>query len=173
MYYSSSKAASKAIAMKDGDRFMPFEQMDLKYNRPDIVAERLGYADEKLIESYEFAYKKRLKRLGFTEDQLTGDIQLPELSINYEGIPLATQEKELTFQIKVDADIYTVDRINVYINNVPVFGMNGLDVSEKKEHILTRDITVELSAGMNTIKTSAMNNTGFESMSQVFNSRIL
>ena len=57
-YYTSSKNAAKAIAFKEGNNVLPFEQLELKYNRPDIIAQTLGYAPQKLIDSYKAAYEK-------------------------------------------------------------------------------------------------------------------
>ena len=77
-YYTSSKGAAKAIAFKSENNVLPFEKLELKYNRPDIIASAIGYASEKLIASYKAAYDKRLKRLGFTESSLENQFQFAE-----------------------------------------------------------------------------------------------
>ena len=64
-YYMCSKEIAHYLAFKSKTEIFPFEQFDLKYNRPDIVLSRLGYADSSLIQAYHKAYLKRLKKMGF------------------------------------------------------------------------------------------------------------
>ena len=45
----------------------PFEQFDLKFNRPDIVLSRIGKVDTTLINAYHNAYLKRIKKMNFTK----------------------------------------------------------------------------------------------------------
>ena len=165
-YYTSSKNAARAIAFKEGNEVLPFEQLELKYNRPDIVAKTLGYAPEKLIASYEAAYKKRLNRLGFSEDDLSATNELPMVDIDIFSIPLETDERMLTFTANADGKGQVIDRLQVYVNDVPAFGSKGLSVDEATQ--LSSDITIELSKGLNEIKVTAINKKGLESLPQSF-----
>lgn len=61
-YYMATKQATSDLTWYLNEKFYPFEQFDLKYNRPDIVLSRLGYADSTLIDAYHKAYLKRLKK---------------------------------------------------------------------------------------------------------------
>ncbi len=98
-YYTSSKGASKALAFREGEKIIPFAQMELRLNRPDIVADRLGYASEKLIASYRSAYLKRLKRLGYSEEDISGNLTLPVVEIDDSKYPLATQNKQFKYEL--------------------------------------------------------------------------
>lgn len=167
-YYTSSKGASKAIAFKAEEEIMPFEQMELRYNRPDIVAERLGFAPKKLILSYEAAYNKRLKRLGFTAEEMNSEIHLPRLIIDYRDYPLATTEPTFEYRLSAEDNNYKLNRINVYINDVPVYGLDGLDISSKNSNSIDQTINVKLSSGLNEIVTTVVNEKGYESLAQVF-----
>jgi WD40 repeat protein len=167
-YYTSSKGASKAIAYKSEDQIMPFEQMELRFNRPDIVAERLGSAPEKLVLSYKAAYKKRLKRLGFKIEDVESKMHLPQLNIDYRDYPLATTEPTFEYRVNAKDNNYKLNRLNVYINDVPIYGLDGLDISSKDSNTLDQTIDVNLSAGLNEIKTSVVNEKGYESLPQVF-----
>ncbi|MBP7077184.1 MAG: hypothetical protein KBB11_09080 [Bacteroidales bacterium] len=71
-YYGSKSAVENIYWIVNHHQIYPFEQFDLKYNRPDIVLARLGYASPELIDAYYRAYQKRLKKMGFTEEQLSG-----------------------------------------------------------------------------------------------------
>lgn len=165
-HYTSSKNAAKAIAFKEGNDVLPFEQLELKYNRPDIVAKTLGYAPEKLIASYEAAYKKRLKRLGFSQDDLSTSNELPKVDVDILSIPLETDQRMLTFSAKASDKNQTINRLQVYVNDVPAFGSNGIAVTPSSS--LTKDITIELGKELNEIKVTAINSKGLESLPQTF-----
>lgn len=165
-YYTSSKNAAKAIAFKDGNDVLPFEQLEIKYNRPDIVAKTLGYAPQKLIDSYAAAYQKRLKRLGFSEGDLSSSNELPKVDVDILSIPLETDQRMLTFQAKASDKNQNINRLQVYVNDVPAFGSKGISVSSSKE--LSKDITLELGKELNEIKVTAINSKGLESLPQTF-----
>ncbi len=165
-YYTSSKGASKALAFRENEKILPFAQMEIRLNRPDIVVERLGYASEKLIASYRSAYLKRLKRLGYAEEDITGIMTLPVVEINDSNYPLATQSKQLSYEVKASDYEANLDRINVFINEVPVFGYNGIDISDGNNSI-TKSIEVSLSSGLNVIRTVVVNENGMESIPHV------
>jgi hypothetical protein len=63
-YYLATKGALQGVGFTIGDKVYSFEQFDLTYNRPDLILEKLGIADEQLIRSYGQAYKKRLEKLS-------------------------------------------------------------------------------------------------------------
>ncbi len=167
-YYTSSKGAAKAIAFKSDNKVLPFEQLELKYNRPDIIAKALGYAPDKLINSYKAAYDKRLKRLGFDEASLAGNLNLPKVSVDVSSLPLETSDQELSFVAKASDENNVLKRMSVYVNDVPVFGSQGIDVSGKNAKEIEQNITLKLSAGLNEIKVSATNAQGQESLAETF-----
>ena len=165
-YYTSSKNAAKAIAFKNGNDVLPFEQLELKYNRPDIVAKTLGYASEKLVASYEAAYKKRLRRLGFSEDDLTASNELPKVDVDILSIPLETDQRMLSFQVMARDKNQNIGRFQVYVNDVPAFGSKGVAVNPASS--VSKDLTIELGKGLNEIKVTAINTKGLESLPQTF-----
>ena len=165
-YYSSSKSAAQAIAFKADNQVLPFEQLELKYNRPDIVANALGYSSPKLIASYKAAYKKRLKRLGYTEADLESSTKLPKVSVNALELPLETNQPHLTFKVKGKSENDVVNRLQVYVNEVPAFGSKGISVNPAKE--VEKELTIELSKGLNEIKVTSMSKSGAESIPESF-----
>jgi len=98
-FYTSSKGAAKALAFRQDEIILPFEQMELRYNRPDVIAERIGYAPAKLVASYKAAYEKRLERLDFSSEDMTGEIRLPSLKVDYLDFPLATTERTFSYDM--------------------------------------------------------------------------
>src|SRR5690606_35557216 len=93
LYYMGSGDLSKIIDLKVDDRIYHFDQFDLKYNRPDIIMERLGYADSNLINAYYRAYQKRLKKMDFDEGMLEDDFHVPDIQLtNKTSMPLVTDQ---------------------------------------------------------------------------------
>ena len=167
-YYTSSKGASKAIAFRSGDELLPFEQMEVIYNRPDVIADRLGYASRNLIESYKAAYQKRIDRLGFESGSLAKTEMLPEVDIDLGKIPLATSSRSLSFEISATDNSAVIQRLFVYVNDVPLGSSDGTDLSTESSASILKTIDLELSNGLNEIKVVAMNASGVSSLPSTF-----
>ncbi len=168
-YYLSSKNGVKVIAFVIGNNAYPPEQYDLNYNRPDIVLGRIGLAPRSLIDAYHRAYIKRLKKMNFKEDMFNNDFQLPEVRLLTERIPLVTENKNLSFEIRADDAKYNLDRLNVYINDVPIYGCQGINLRDYSSNTYQTELNVELSKKKNKIQISAVNEKGVESLYQTFN----
>jgi WD40 repeat protein len=163
-YYMITKGAMNEIGFKYKGQYFNPDQFDLKYNRPDIVLGELGYADSFLIKAYYQAYLKRLKKLNFTEDQLAEDFHLPRIEVKNElTIPSETEESKVVFNLLMTDDKYELDRLNVWVNDVAIHGVDGIDLREEhlKRHELS--IGVPLAKGKNKVEVSIMNMTGAQS----------
>ncbi|MCX6165987.1 MAG: caspase family protein, partial [Ignavibacteriae bacterium] len=167
-YYLSSKNGYKGIVYRIEDKIYPPEQFDLQYNRPDIILERIGLAPKELIDAYRKAYEKRLKRMNFNEEMFNKDFHIPEMKIMTENIPITTPEKYLSFKIKAEDSKYNLDRINLYVNDVPIYGTNGIDLRAKNTNQNEQDIKLELSSGKNKVQVSVLNEKGVESLKEIF-----
>ncbi len=165
--YLSSKAALQAVAFRVGNRALPFDQFDLKYNRPDLVLQRIGLAPKELIDAYHQAYQKRLKRMKFTEEMLGDDFHLPEVAVTTET-RFTTRERMLKLKVKASDSKHSLDRLNVYVNGVPVQGTDGIDLRPKKISKWEQEVDVELTPGPNAIQVSALNERGAESLRETF-----
>nr|MDQ3816498.1 caspase family protein [Acidobacteriota bacterium] len=165
-YYAATKDARRAIGFRVGDRVFPFEQFDLKLNRPDILLERIGRSSAELREVYKKAYLKRLKRTGFSEEALRADLHLPQISLLSRNRPARTKEKRLTFKVAAADTEYELARLNVYVNDVPVYGAAGLSLKGLHAQRVERDISLELSDGRNKIQVSVLNDKGAESLKE-------
>lgn len=173
-YYFATKGASKVLSFRVGNEVFPFEQFDLKYNRPDIILDIISkfvYGESKdhpnvsLIKSYYAAYQKRLKRLGFTEAQLGTDFHVPTIKLNSNNLPLSTKDVSLHFEISAEDDKYELSNINVWVNDVPVYGSKGIAVTGKS---YKRNCEISLSNERNKITVSCTNVKGVESYKESF-----
>jgi uncharacterized caspase-like protein len=161
-YYATKAKSFKSIAAKSGDSVYPFEQFDLKLNRPDIIFESLGFPKDQ-IDLLKTAESKRLKRMGVTEEMLKPDFHLPDLQI-VGDVPATTPKDQLDLPIKATDDKYPLDRLRVYVNNVPVNGRDGELLRNQKTQSLEKSIPIKLAAGRNKIQVSVLNSAGAESL---------
>jgi WD40 repeat protein len=167
-YYYATKEAYKGLAFRLENKAYPFEQYDLKLNRPDIVLQRLGYASPTLMQVYHHAYLKRLKKMHFTEDMLGNDFHLPEITLTTPELPVSTTDKQLRFVIKANDSLYRLARLNVSVNDVPIYDANGFSLRNEQITTMEKEISLELSHGRNKIQVSALNEKGAESLKETF-----
>lgn len=166
-YYTTTKSGIQNIYFIKGLEIYTFDNFDLKFNRPDIILQRLGYANENLIKAYTRAYQKRLKKLNFTEEMLGDDFHVPTIKImNREDLAEKTNKSEIILDLQASDDLYKIDRINIWINDVPVYGINGIDVRSKNANQFRQKLNLELAAGKNSIQVSALNQKGAESLKE-------
>lgn len=167
-YYTASKGGLQGVAFRIGNNVFPFEQFDLKFNRPDIALQRVGNAPQELINAYYSAYQKRLKKMNFNEEMLGDDFHLPETKLLDDDLPLFTTEKNLTFKVNASDSKYLLDRLNVFVNDVPVYGMAGINLRDKNTSEHEQEIALELNNGSNKIQVLALNQKGAESLKETF-----
>lgn len=163
-YYMSSKNGYDAIAFLVNNKVYSFEQFDLLFNRPDLVLKNVPGSDPQMQELYKRAYIKRLKKMNFTEEMLSADFNIPEITIeNKEAIDLESKTKEINLTLTAVDSRYNLDRINVWVNDVPVYGYDGIDIRKNDSKNYTGQLTIELNNGDNKIQVSALNQKGAES----------
>ena len=168
-YYFAAKGLNNVIYFELEHKLYPFEQFDLKYNRPDIILDRLGYADTSLVNAYYSAYQKRLKKMRFTEDMLEDDFHLPEIKIkNFEEMPSLYEQGSINLKLNLKDSKYKLDRINVWVNDVAIYGTNGISLRDKNVQEYTTDLEVFLAKGNNKVQVSVLNQAGAESYKETF-----
>ncbi len=166
-YYMAPKRALGSVAFRVGDRMVPYDQFDLKFNRADVVLSRLDRAPQDLIQAYQRAYQVRMQRMNFREEILSDDFHLPEVVV-ISNIPLSTSETSLAFQVKANDAKHLLDRLHVYVNGAPVERAAGMDLRDKETRSWEGEVHVELSPGVNTIDVSVFNQKGAESLRESF-----
>lgn len=162
-FYTGSKDIYNKVHFTKGIQIFSFEQFDLIYNRPDIIAARLGAPQEK-IELLQSAWKRRVRRMGFSPDELSLEMHAPSLHItNERTFPHITSKESVTLKIKAKDTKYHLSRLMISNNGVPVHNRSGYDISGNKSNEITLEKTVELTAGRNHIEVTCMNSKGAES----------
>lgn len=163
-YYMSSKNGYEAIAFLVKNKVYSFEQFDLLFNRPDLVLKNIPGSDPQMQELYHRAYIKRLKKMNFTEEMLSADFNIPEITIeNDEDIDLESKAKSINLALSATDSKSNLDRINVWVNDVPVYGYEGINIRGNNSKYYSGQITIELNNGNNKIQVSALNQKGAES----------
>jgi WD40 repeat protein len=165
-YYLCTPGASKRLSYKLGEQRISFDQLDIKYNRPDIVEAEIGKAfgetDSLLIKSYKNAYQKRIRKLGIDTSLFSSSYSIPEGG--FRQVPAYNQQNQkLKIHIWASDSSYILDRLNVWINDSPVWGQKGITLRKSKKNSFDTIIEITLSDGPNRIETSAMNVNGTES----------
>lgn len=161
-YYVHRGDLAQGIHFVKGRQAYPFEQFDLRLNRPDIVLDRIGAPAEAVAIAKELR-GKRLKRMGVTEEMLKPDFHLPDIEIIGE-VPATTEADEIKFSIKAKDSKYPLERLKLYQNNVPVNGRDGELLRDHNTRMLERTVPIQLAAGRNKIQLSVLNHMGAESL---------
>ncbi|CAN0564707.1 unnamed protein product, partial [Ectocarpus sp. 12 AP-2014] len=154
-YFSAPKEVIRNFHFVKGFKTFPLLNYEIFLNRPDIILDRLGFADQASIDIYKQAHLKRLKRNGLTPKVDLLSLPTPEIKlVNANEIPEATTDKELILELKTSKDSR---KIITYINSVPVATtIPNEDVNIMEQRIL-------LNAGTNKISIIARNKNGVES----------
>jgi WD40 repeat protein len=167
-YFTSSKKGASYVGYHVNQgwhkeaKYYPFEQFDIMYNRPDIIMASLGFVEQPIIDLYYSAYQKRLKRMGIEETALSDDMSIPSVTLKH--MPPAKGKVNVTITA-VDS-LYAINSIHIYMNDVPVYGRNGIDVSEQGAQKIIKDVDLALMSGPNKIQVSVVNSAGVESLKE-------
>jgi WD40 repeat protein len=164
-YYQTTSSSARLLHYVSKDlKIITFEQLDVKYNRPDKVLEAIGNTDTGLIKSYRKAYEKRIKKLGIDTASFRDGYSVPEADfINRDNISTEQKNEKITLHIKGIDSAYKLDRFNVWVNEVPVFGLKGISIRSKNSNSFDSTFVIKLSQGENRIETSITNVNGTES----------
>lgn len=166
-YYKASQNCSKAVHFTKGSEIYEYDQFDLKYNRPDIVLQRLGVVSDQIVGLYHNAWKKRLKKMNFSEDMLSDDFHTPVLEIVSAGqIPVKTTDPNISFEVSASDSKYPLNRLLVWLNGVPVYGLQGIALQSSPGQEIIKSLNIELTTGVNRIDVSCMNDKGAEAYKQ-------
>lgn len=156
-YYKANKSSvSKNIFYKFQNTMYPYDQFDLKFNRPDIVLNKMPYPNKSLADYYSEVCKKRLEIIKVEEVDYSNIPKIQILSqqkrrtsnTNYETILNCEQGSEIKFT-------------QAYINNIPLFEGYGTTGFVDK-------IIVPLKFGDNKIQVQCINKQGAKSNKETF-----
>ena len=159
-YYYASKTALPYVGVKHRGELLGFEQIDLKYNRPDKVLKALGKSDAELLDELAQVHKKRIEKLHLNEEQLSNLDQLPHLQTNLKDFPVKTKAKLIDVHFDFEGNKEVLKALHVLINGVAVFGREGVNIQGKAK----LDKEIVLSHGNNHIQAYVENVLGLKSI---------
>jgi WD40 repeat protein len=168
-HYYANKSTLDAINISYNDNVYNYDQFDVQLNRPDLIFKKLGRSDTSLVKLYQNAYKKRIKKMGISEKNSGLDIHLPTIKLkNKFAINSYTSSKDYTLEIDCKDSKYLLQRLHVLVNNSPVVGVNGRDLSKLQTKSSIQTVTIPLARGINTVKVYCTNNQGVNSLKETF-----
>lgn len=158
-YWDASQNGGSLVAIVKKNSFEAFaiDQFALRLNRPDIIYDRLNLGTKEQINHFYSLYKKRLRRASVKEENLSKDLHVPTAEI----ISAEKSGKTINLEMKLADSKYDLKQYNIFVNDNPIFGMQGKTISGKKQKVTE---VVELSVGKNKIEVSTSNVQGAESI---------
>ena len=72
-------------------------------------------------------------------------LHLPEMQIDT-NVPVTTNAASLSLRVRASDAQYPLDRLNVFLNDVPVFGTAGIAVADRTARSVAQDIHLRLKA---------------------------
>jgi WD40 repeat protein len=166
-YYMGSHQGVGSICFKKGNKYYPLEQFDAMKNRPDLVLQSFGEKDPAILAAYAKAVEKRWKKLGVSGSTTKEDLSIPQLTIlNKTRLPLITEQATINIQLKGDSRDVPLKCLQVWINDVPIYGVTGLRSGIEGLKQSEVKIDLELQSGENKIQFAYMNTHGVEGEKQ-------
>ena len=163
-YYSCNPDAAKLLHYVKGLQIISFQQLDLRYNRPDKVMEYIRYPDTSLINSYHKAWQKRVVKAGADTSYFLRSYSVPEADfVNRDETDDEQSSEKITLRIRAYDSVALLDRFNVWINEVPLWGRKGISLLSRRIKEFDTTITLSLTTGENSLETSVTNMYGVES----------
>ncbi|MCB0734094.1 MAG: caspase family protein [Bacteroidetes bacterium] len=164
-YYYATGDVGQYVSWQVGDKFLSFEQLDVKYNRPDRVLESLHSTDTNLIMAYRMAYAKRLERMEYGTVRFDQENSPPRVVVSSSAFKDYLVEKEhITIHLHAEDLSAHLASFNVWMNGVPIFGTKGVDLSKRCLQSFDTTLLIVLIDGVNKIEVAAFNNFGLESL---------
>jgi len=165
LFYMAPSFIEDELGFYAEDKVFPMEQFDLKYNRPDKVLENTGQGNSKLIKAYKKAHDKRLEKMQ-SKDASSG-FHAPSIKINeLDNLAGTVVKNKVEFTVTASDELVELSKVNVWINDVSIYGKNGLKVSGKS---INQKISLDLASGFNKVQITVSNEEGIESLKETFN----
>jgi WD40 repeat protein len=156
-FFDCSPIGSKIVAMVKGMDAAGVDQFAIKYNRPDIILKQLDLGSTEQINYYNYLFQKRLKKFNLSENQLSNQLEVPEIKI----IDTVTNNKKVIVTFKLLDKKHKIIYYNIFINDIPIIINKQINIAPNNEKQLSEEI--ELNAGDNKIEISCINDIGAES----------
>lgn len=96
------------------------------------------------------------------EAALSDVINVPVIDI----VAYGTNQNSGTITIEASDSLFTIKAVNIYLNEVPIYGLNGLPIEHLGLNYFERTVELELISGINNIEVSVTNSVGAESLKE-------
>ena len=163
-FYYATPGMAETLRFINGQSSFPFRQYDLLLNRPDKVMAALPNPNPALVENYRKASLKRLRQMGFREQDISETAELPILKLRSENLPYETTQSAIELSVQASDRQFSLDRINIWVNDVPLYGREGISLRQQKRKEWQQKLEIPLSTGANHIQLSCLNEKGVESL---------
>lgn len=165
-YYMSDRTAYQQLAFLHNNEVYTADQFDAIYNRPDLVLKQSPYAEPQMVAMLNAAWNKRMKMLGTTGS--AGSVAPVTEIANLFALPKNTQQNQITLNVNVKDSVNLLSTLQVYVNDVPVLGLHGKDLSKGNRRNQDISLTIPVLFGDNVIKIAAVNDKGMASIAKTY-----
>ncbi|GAB4468759.1 MAG: hypothetical protein OHK0029_41250 [Armatimonadaceae bacterium] len=170
-YYFATKGALKRIFFRVAGRNYPFDQFDLRLNRPDLLLARLR-APADAIARKQAHVAVRMQALGLTEEQLQKP--LPEILREQPVVRLASEPERIQKTRTLSLHVHGTDpgrpltRFRLFVNEVrvslPELAITDGGTRDGKGYHAAAPLSIPLLRGRNKVEISVENAEGLESL---------
>ncbi|MCF8233293.1 MAG: caspase family protein [Bacteroidales bacterium] len=168
-YYYINKDVMRNFGFSLQGKGYSVADFDYYLNRPDILYELLDGSNPDHLALLKEAQKKRSTGSNGTElHALIGD-DLPQLIIpNKHKLPDYTDSGHFDIPVEVIDMNSGLNGVQVIVNEVPVFGRNGLPANVQAGQRFRDTIRIELSGGINKFRIFCENKDGLKSLPETW-----
>lgn len=156
-YFSAGRRGTDFVHARWGQRRVSLDQFGLRFNRPDILLERLGLGTPDMLAHYRAQHQWRAERVGLASDDHEDRLTLPEVRVADHRV----DGRRARIVLEAESEGSPLLDHQVYINGIAQLeeGQRALDGQQER---LSHDLT--LSAGANRIEVAVRNRAGIESV---------
>jgi WD40 repeat protein len=155
-YFDASRHGGDLIALVRGQQTYAVDQIAMRYNRPDLIYERVNIGDREFREHFRNHYEERLRRAQM-KTGATDTWSAPEVRV----VDYRQDKRDLNLTVQASDAREPLRAIQVYVNDVPMYGGAGRPIEGRTARFTER---VTLSAGKNKVEVGAINQLGIESL---------
>jgi hypothetical protein len=169
-YFACSKEVSKLVHyVTPSLKVISFDQLDLVYNRPDIIFDTISkyfhFSNKSILKSYFNAYVKRIKNrnLSIVFENKSYDFPSAEI-INSQNLNFDTSKSEIMISLSLNDNKYYLKNYNIYVNDVPIISHKESSIESIRVKKFNTTLSLRLSKGLNKIEVCTMNEIGLENL---------
>lgn len=154
--FAGTRRGGRLAAVRAGTRALAIDQFALTRNRPHQLLAALGSPHTALTEHYAATYLRRLRKAGLKPEDVNTGGHRPVVRID----ATPTDGELLGLACSFTDDQYDLSTCNIWVNDVPEFGMAGLEIMGRSH---TSKDYIFLEYGRNKIEVGARNALGADS----------